>query len=62
MIGHADTLQPDPFGLLEAATTLCAEGFEVFPYTTEDQVLAARLLDAGAGAEPWGAPIGLALG
>ncbi|WP_405405998.1 thiazole synthase [Paracoccus sp. Ld10] len=63
VIGHADTLQPDPFGLLEAATTLCAEGFHVFPYTTEDQVLAARLLDAGCRVlMPWGAPIGSGLG
>nr|WP_111298729.1 thiazole synthase [Paracoccus saliphilus] len=59
VIGHADTLQPDPFGLLEAAETLAAEGFEVFPYTTEDQVLAQRLLDAGCRVlMPWGAPIG----
>ncbi|ODT59156.1 MULTISPECIES: thiazole synthase [Paracoccus] len=63
VIGHADTLQPDPFGLLEAATVLCAEGFQVFPYTTEDQVLAARLLDAGCRVlMPWGAPIGSGLG
>lgn len=63
VIGHADTLQPDPFGLLEAATTLCADGFQVFPYTTEDQVLAARLLDAGCRVlMPWGAPIGSGLG
>ena len=34
VIGHADTLQPDPFALVEAARILCAEGFEVFPYTT----------------------------
>lgn len=63
VIGHADTLQPDPFGLLEATETLAADGFEVFPYTTEDQVLAARLLDAGARVlMPWGAPIGSGLG
>ncbi len=63
VIGHADTLQPDPFGLLEAAGVLAAEGFEVFPYTTEDQVLAARLLDAGCRVlMPWGAPIGSGLG
>lgn len=63
VIGHADTLQPDPFGLLEAAETLAAEGFEVFPYTTEDQVLAARLLEAGCKVlMPWGAPIGSGLG
>ncbi len=63
VIGHADTLQPDPFGLVEAAQTLASEGFEVFPYTTEDQVLAARLLDAGCKVlMPWGAPIGSGLG
>lgn len=63
VIGHADTLQPDPFGLLEATEALAADGFEVFPYTTEDQVLAARLLEAGATVlMPWGAPIGSGLG
>ena len=63
VIGHADTLQPDPFGLLEATEALAADGFQVFPYTTEDQVLAARLLDAGAQVlMPWGAPIGSGLG
>ncbi|MGR3197706.1 MAG: thiazole synthase [Paracoccus sp. (in: a-proteobacteria)] len=63
VIGHADTLQPDPFGLLEATEALAAQGFQVFPYTTEDQVLAARLLDAGAQVlMPWGAPIGSGLG
>lgn len=63
VIGHADTLQPDPFGLLDAAETLSAEGFEVFPYTTEDQVLAGRLLEAGCRVlMPWGAPIGSGLG
>ncbi|TJZ94205.1 thiazole synthase [Paracoccus gahaiensis] len=63
VIGHADTLQPDPFGLLEAAKTLCAEGFQVFPYTTEDQVLAQRLVDAGCRVlMPWGAPIGSGMG
>src|SRR5437762_13484415 len=31
VIGEDDTLQPDPFGLAEAARLLCAEGFEVFP-------------------------------
>ncbi|MGY6695660.1 MAG: thiazole synthase [Roseinatronobacter sp.] len=63
VIGHADTLQPDPFGLLDATEALAADGFEVFPYTTEDQVLAARLVQAGAKVlMPWGAPIGSGLG
>jgi thiazole synthase len=59
VIGEDDTLQPDVFGLTEAARLLCAEGFEVFPYTTEDLVVAERLLAAGCGVlMPWGAPIG----
>jgi thiazole synthase len=59
VIGEDDTLQPDVFGLTEAARILCAEGFEVFPYTTEDLVVAERLLAAGCRVlMPWGAPIG----
>lgn len=59
VIGEDDTLQPDVFGLTEAAHILCAEGFEVFPYTTEDLVVAERLLAAGCRVlMPWGAPIG----
>lgn len=63
VIGNADTLQPDPFGLVEAAGLLVAEGFKVFPYMTEDLVLAERLLNAGCEVlMPWGAPIGTGLG
>ena len=59
VIGEDDTLQPDVFGLVEAAGILCAEGFEVFPYTTEDLVVAERLVAAGCRVlMPWGAPIG----
>src|SRR5215831_4920610 len=59
VIGEDDTLQPDVFGLTEAARILCAEGFEVFPYCTEDLVVAERLLAAGCRVlMPWGSPIG----
>jgi thiazole synthase len=59
VIGEADTLQPDVFGLVEAARELGADGFKVFPYTTEDIVVAERLLEAGCKVlMPWGAPIG----
>src|SRR5690348_1017537 len=59
VIGEDDTLQPDVFGLVDAARTLCAEGYAVFPYTTEDLVAAERLLAAGCRVlMPWGAPIG----
>jgi thiazole synthase len=63
VIGEADTLQPDVFGLVEAARILSEEGFEVFPYTTEDLVVAERLVEAGCKVlMPWGAPIGSARG
>jgi thiazole synthase len=59
VIGEDDTLQPDVFGLVEAAGILCRDGFEVFPYTTEDLVVAERLLAAGCRVlMPWAAPIG----
>jgi len=59
VIANDDTLQPDLFGLVEAAATLAREGFKVFPYTTEDLSAADRLLSAGCEVlMPWGAPIG----
>jgi thiazole synthase len=59
VIGEEDTLQPDVFGLIEAARALSAEGFKVFPYTTDDLVVAEKLLDAGCEVlMPWAAPIG----
>ena len=63
VIGNSETLQPDPFELLEAARLLGDDGFEVFPYTTEDLVLAERLVEAGCRVlMPWGSPIGSGLG
>jgi thiazole synthase len=63
VIGDDETLQPDLFGLVEAAEILTRDGFEVFPYTTEDLVAAGRLLEAGCEVlMPWGAPIGSGLG
>lgn len=59
VIGETDTLQPDPFALVEAARILAADGFEIFPYTTEDLVVAEKLVDAGCRVlMPWGSPIG----
>jgi len=59
VIGDEDTLQPDLFGLVKAAKALIDDGFEVFPYTTEDLVAADRLCDAGCRVlMPWAAPIG----
>jgi thiazole synthase len=59
VIGDEDTLQPDVFGLVEAARILVGEGFCVFPYMTEDLVVAEKLLEAGCRVlMPWAAPIG----
>ncbi|PZQ81300.1 MAG: thiazole synthase [Ancylobacter novellus] len=59
VIGEDDTLQPDVFGLVEAARILARDGFHVFPYTTEDLVVAEKLISAGCEVlMPWGAPIG----
>jgi thiazole synthase len=59
VIRDDDTLQPDIFGLVEAAQVLAADGFEVFPYTTDDLAVADRLVEAGCRVlMPWGAPIG----
>ncbi|RWJ43166.1 thiazole synthase [Mesorhizobium sp.] len=63
VIGHHDTLQPDVFGLVEAARVLVEDGFAVYPYTTEDLVVAERLIEAGCEVlMPWCAPIGSARG
>ena len=59
VVGDEYTLQPDPFELVQAATELVRDGFEVFPYCTDDLVSCQRLLDAGCRIlMPWGAPIG----
>lgn len=63
VIANDDTLQPDVFGLVEAATELSADGFDVLPYTTEDLSVAERLVAAGCEVlMPWGSPIGSARG
>ena len=63
VIANDDTLQPDLFGLVEAAAVLVAEGFDVLPYTTEDLSAAERLVAAGCTVlMPWAAPIGSARG
>lgn len=63
VIANDDTLQPDLFGLVEAANVLTKDGFKVFPYTTEDLGAAERLLAAGCEIlMPWGAPIGTGRG
>jgi thiazole synthase len=63
VIGDEQNLQPDPFGLVEAATELVRRGFCVLPYCTDDLVVCRRLLDAGCEVlMPWAAPIGTGQG
>ena len=63
VIGDERTLYPDVQATLEATRVLVREGFTVLPYTSDDVVIAKRLLDAGASAiMPLGAPIGSGMG
>ncbi len=63
VIGDQKTLYPDVTATIEATRVLVKEGFTVLPYTSDDPVIAQRLLDAGASAVmPLGAPIGSGLG
>jgi thiazole synthase len=63
VVADSDTLQPDAVGLVEAAGILIKDGFEVFPYCTEDLGVAQRLVDAGCRVVmPWASPIGSARG
>ena len=63
LIGDDYTLQPDTLNLVEAASILIKDGFQVLPYCTEDLVLCQRLVDVGCQAVmPWAAPIGTGRG
>jgi len=63
VIGDQATLFPDVQATIEATRILVQEGFTVLPYTSDDIVVAKRLIDAGASAVmPLGAPIGSGLG
>jgi thiazole synthase len=63
VIGDEDTLLPDAPELLRAAEQLVDDGFVVLPYTTDDPILARRLVDIGCSAVmPLGAPIGSGMG
>jgi thiazole synthase len=63
VIANDDTLQPELFGLVEAAAILVAEGFQLLPYTTEDLSAAEKLAGVGCNVlMPWASPIGSARG
>ncbi len=59
VIGDEKTLLPDPVATIEAARILVEEGFVVLPYTTDDHIVARRLVEVGcATVMPFGSPIG----
>jgi thiazole synthase len=63
VIGDEQTLFPDTEALLAATRILVKEGFVVLPYTTDDLIVARKLIDAGAAAVmPLAAPIGSGMG
>lgn len=63
VIGDDYNLQPDPFGLVDAAEQLLRKGFKVLPYCTDDLILGQRLLAVGCEVlMPWGSPIGTGQG
>jgi thiazole synthase len=63
VVADERTLLPDPIELVSAAESLVAQGFQVFPYTNDDPVLARRLQQTGCVAVmPLGSPIGTGLG
>jgi len=63
VIGDEQTLFPDTEELVRATRALVKEGFIVLPYTSDDLIVARKLIDAGAAAVmPLGAPIGSGMG
>ncbi|HET7397718.1 MAG TPA: thiazole synthase [Intrasporangium sp.] len=63
VIADDRTLLPDVVELLDAAEALVADGFVVLPYTSDDPVVAQRLVDVGCSAVmPLGSPIGSGMG
>jgi thiazole synthase len=63
VIGDKVSLYPDVQETIEATRVLVKEGFTVLPYTSDDPVVARKLIDVGAAAiMPLAAPIGSGLG
>jgi thiazole synthase len=63
VIGDEQTLFPETEELVRATKILVKEGFTVLPYTSDDLIVARKLIDAGASAVmPLGAPIGSGMG
>ncbi|HKV04735.1 MAG TPA: thiazole synthase [Candidatus Acidoferrales bacterium] len=63
VIGDEQTLFPETEELVQATKILVKDGFVVLPYTSDDLIVARKLIDAGAAAVmPLAAPIGSGMG
>ena len=63
VIADDESLQPNVFELVKAAEQLIQQGFEVFPYCTDDLLVCQKLVDCGCHIlMPWAAPIGTGRG
>ncbi len=63
VIGDEYNLQPDIYESLKASEELNSLGFRVFPYITDDLVVAKSFVDSGCDIlMPWGSPIGSGMG
>ncbi|APJ03994.1 thiazole synthase [Silvanigrella aquatica] len=59
VIGESLLLQPHPYELLKAAEELAKRNFCIFPYMTDDIIVAQELVQLGCQVlMPWAAPIG----
>jgi len=59
VMGDEYTLQPNPIELIKATETLIKDGFEVFPYCTDDLVICKQLIECGCKIlMPLASPIG----
>ncbi len=59
VMGDEHTLQPNPIELIKAAAVLVEEGFEIFPYCTDDLVCCRELINLGCNIlMPLASPIG----
>ncbi len=63
VLSEQKTLLPDPIETLEACKVLVKDGFTVMAYTSDDPIMARKLVDVGVAAVmPLGSPIGSGLG
>ena len=59
IFGDSLTLQPNPYELLKATEYLAKQDFCIFPYMTDDLIVAKELVNLGCKVlMPWAAPIG----